>query len=93
MQGSKEWRQMFKEITGKDIVYEDRVSIFFEYGPMVVGVEEHDHGLQLQCRKSCDSSDIVVAENIICDNRIVGSIAHTNYDKIKKLFAEFISKI
>lgn len=95
MKNLDEWKGLIAEVIEKPkIVYDDKVSVFVEYNHGYVVIEnEGPQGLQLQFRKSLDHSDTVITENVVVRGKIVSALAPTNHEDVKKVFAEFVSKL
>ena len=88
------WKDLIEEIMGKKIEYNDKVSLFVPHnGGYVVVESEGRSGLQMQFRRSVDHADIVITENIVAHGKIVSELAPGNYDDVKKVLAEFVSKL
>ena len=94
MKNLDEWKELVKEIMDKEINYSDNVSIFVEYNDGYIVIEnEGRNGLQLQFRRSLDHDDIVITENIVAHGKIVSALVPSNFDDVKKVFAEFVEKL
>lgn len=94
MKNIDEWKELIGEIMNKEIEYNDKVSIFVKHNQGYVVIEsEGREGLQMQFRRSLDHGDIIIAENIVAHGKIVSALVSSNYDDIKKVFAEFVSKL
>jgi len=92
MKNIKDWEKLINETINKKISYYDSVSIFVETDSGFIVVEDVGRNLQFQSRKTLDHSDIIDKEDVVCNGKMISDLVPSNYDNIKKQFAEFVEK-
>lgn len=89
------WKDLFSETLGDfEVAHKDTMSIFILYDNKIIVIEnEGPRGLQIQYRRSYDPEDTIVCEDIIVDGKITSVLTSHNYEDIKKIVSEFVSKL